>query len=71
MKNNIILQKCLNILRTISESDAFIPKYLDSIEKVLIPLFEYMEFPERIEFDDEILQIITNFMKRTKQLTPV
>jgi len=32
-------------------------------------LFEGLQFPEKLEFDDDILLTITSFMKKKKELT--
>ena len=50
------------MIKVISDLDVFIPKHLTAIETQLLPLFQYLEFPEKIEFDDEILIIITKFL---------
>ena len=70
-KTNIILSKCWNIILVMADTDSFIPKYLNEFEKELIPLFDALAFPEKIEFDDEILNLITTFIKKSKTVTPV
>jgi len=66
LKNNIVIAKCWNIIRAFSGEDSYIPRYLQTIEKELLGLFSLMKNPEKIEFDDEILQVLTNFMKKGK-----
>ena len=36
-----------------------------------MPLFEYLQFPEKIEFDDEIILTITKFIEKSKRISPV
>ena len=64
------MSKCWNIIKVIAGIDVFIPVYLNSIEKELLPLFEYLQFPEKIEFDDEILTVVSIFLKKAKKITP-
>lgn len=44
-KNNIIINRCWNIIRVISENKEFMPVYYNNIEGALKPLFEYMADP--------------------------
>lgn len=45
-KNNLIINKCWNIIRQIIELDSFIPEpYYNELEEELKPLFEYMVDP--------------------------
>ena len=67
----MIMTKCWNIIKTIAGLEEFIPQYLGVIEQQLLPLFEFMEYPEKIEFDDEVLSIITSFIKKSKQISEV
>ena len=43
--------------------DEFIPKYLTAIEQELLPLFEYLQYPDKIEFEDQILKVVETFIK--------
>ena len=65
------MSKCLNIILSITDIDEYIGKYYKIIELQLLPLFEYLEFPEKIEFDDELLKIATNLIKKSKTVSPV
>lgn len=63
-KNNMTINQCWNVIRSICEQDAFFPEYLDSIENSLLPMFNYLVNPENIEFDDDMLQVITSLIKK-------
>jgi len=40
-------------------------KYSQHYEQAYIPIFEYMFDPTKINFEDDILMIIKNFIKKT------
>lgn len=40
-------------------------KYSQQYEQAYIPIFEYMFDPSKINFEDDILMIIKNFIKKT------
>ena len=69
-KSNIIVTGCWNVIRAIIEQDAFYPVLADEMEKELYPLINYIETPEQIEFDDDIMQVITTIVKKREKLTP-
>jgi hypothetical protein len=70
-RNNLIINKCWNIIRYISELDTIMPKYAASIEEQLKPLFEFMVDPTKIEFEDDIVLTIKSIIKKTNQVSPV
>jgi hypothetical protein len=69
-RNNLIINKCWNIIRQIIEIDSFIPTYYDAIENELKPLFEFMVDPSKIEFEDDIILVLKSFIKKTGQVSP-
>ena len=70
-KNNIIINKCWNVIRLIVETRDLVTAFYSQIEASLIPLFEYMADPVSIEFEDDIVLVIKSFIKRTKTVSPV
>jgi len=40
-------------------------KYASEFEKIYIPIFEFMVDPSQINFEDNILQILKNFIRKT------
>ncbi len=68
-KSNIYITGCWNVIRAIVEQDAFHPVLTEEIEKELYPMMNYLEKPEDIEFDDDILQAITTIIKKKGQLS--
>jgi len=40
-------------------------KYANDFERLYIPIFEFMVDPSKISFEDSILLILRNFIKRT------
>lgn len=70
-RNNIIINKCWNVLRMICELDTFMPVYASPIEECLKPLFEFMVDPGKIEFEDDIVLTIKSFIKKCPVISPV
>lgn len=70
-KNNIIINKCWNVLRLICELDSFMPRYAQAIEDAMKPLFEFMIDPTRIEFEDDIVLTLKSFIRKTETISPV
>ncbi|MFS8160536.1 MAG: hypothetical protein ACMG6E_10105, partial [Candidatus Roizmanbacteria bacterium] len=69
-KNNLIINKCWNIIRQVVEFDSFIPEFYNNIEGTLKPLFEYILNPDSIEFEDDIVLVMKTFIKKTKKVSP-
>lgn len=69
-KERMIMSNCWNTIKTICEQKEYI-NYRDQIEKELLPLFNYMEKPNDIDFDDEVIGIMTSFIELSGVITPV
>lgn len=69
-QGNIVFSKCWNILRTIGDRKKY-KEYYKAIEEVLVPLYECMSTPEKISFDDEILLLITSFIRNSGTVTDI
>eukprot|EP01022_Parablepharisma_sp_SALTPOND_P004337 TRINITY_DN120113_c2_g1_i1.p1 TRINITY_DN120113_c2_g1~~TRINITY_DN120113_c2_g1_i1.p1 ORF type:complete len:870 (+),score=95.57 TRINITY_DN120113_c2_g1_i1:4814-7423(+) len=68
-KNNMVLNQCWNVIRSICENNSFYPEYTSSIEHSLLPVFNYLVDPKDIEFDDDLIQIITTLIKKHKAVS--
>lgn len=68
-KNNMIMNQCWNAIRCICENNAFYPEFTSSIEHALLPVFEYLTNPTDIEFDDDLIQIITTLIRKGKSVS--
>lgn len=68
-KNNLVINKCWNVIRQIVELDSFIPEFYDQIENSLKPLFEFITKPDTIEFEDDIVLVLKTFIKKTKRVS--
>lgn len=49
----------------------FIPKYVPHFETALLPLFRTLATPDRIDFSDDLLCILTNFIIESKGVTSI
>lgn len=70
-RNNLIINKCWNVLRMICEMDSFMPQHSAPLEETLKPLFEFMVDPSKVEFEDDIVLTIKSFIKKCGQISPV
>lgn len=70
-KNNLIINKCWNVIRMVSEFDSFMPRYAMMLEEALKPLFEFIIDPARIEFEDDIVLTLKSFIKKTNEVSQV
>ena len=68
-KNNIIINKCWNVIRMVCELDSFMPRYAMQIEDLLKPLYEYMSDPTSIEFEDDIILTLKSCIKKTNNVS--
>lgn len=64
-QSEMFIQKCLNILKQVTQNKALMQKYSSQYEQAYIPIFEYMVDPSKISFEDDILIILKNFIKKT------
>ena len=69
-KNNsdIIINKCFNIIKILLDNKIFVFNNYDFIENSLRPLLIYMDNPEKIKFDEDIINIIYILMKNREKV---
>jgi hypothetical protein len=70
-RNNIVINKCWNVIRQIVEIPTFIPTLYNQIEEQLKPLFQFIIEPTKIEFEDEIVLVLKTFIKKTHVVSNV
>ena len=68
---NIIINKCFNIIRMLMNSKIFVVKNETQIEQCLTPLIQYMENPEKIDFDEDLVNSIYLLIIHTNKITPI
>ena len=69
-KESIIIVKSWNIIRTVTDSKHIVPQYAGLVEDVLAPLFEYINVPEAVEFEDDIVLVWISLIKKCQAVTP-
>lgn len=67
-KYNLIINKSFNIIRCIIDKEIYVAKYIMYLEEILKPVFDYMKNPKRIDFDEDLILILTSFIKYTKTI---
>ena len=86
-KSSIIISKCINIIKSILkennltckeniENDIIIPitdnsLNLFQVEKSLEPLMSYLKNPSKIDFDEELLDILKTLLNNSETVTPL
>ena len=61
----------LNILKQITQNKNLMAKYSQLYEEVYKPIFEFMVDPSKITFEDDILNILKNFIRKTSKVSDV
>eukprot|EP00347_Sterkiella_histriomuscorum_P023425 403334689 len=69
-KAQVRINKCFNTIRFIAEHDYFVLNFLDIIEQSLLPIFQYVENPFGIDFDDDIIFCLCSLMRKSKKVSP-
>lgn len=67
---SIQISNCWNTIRTICEQKLFIA-YRDAIERELMPLFDFMNKPDEIDFDDEVVAIMKSFIQLSGNISQI
>ena len=68
---NIIINKTFNIIRMLMHNERFVIDNIELIEKSLGPLIQYMNDPNKIDFDEDIINIIYLIITHNKKVTPL
>lgn len=69
--NEHFKQKCINLLVHITQNKLLMSKYAADFERLYMPIFEFMVDPTQISFEDNILLMIKNFIKKTGQVSDI
>jgi hypothetical protein len=64
-----LLHLSLNILITLSESKGLMQGARDLFENALAPLVQALEHPETIDFEEDLIIIVTNVMRCCKSVS--
>mmetsp|Transcript_12871 Transcript_12871/g.21770 ORF Transcript_12871/g.21770 Transcript_12871/m.21770 type:complete len:724 (-) Transcript_12871:115-2286(-) len=68
---SLLVQKQINILKAITENKEVISRFSEQLESAYIPVFEFMVDPTKITFEDDVLLIIKNFIRKTQKVSPI
>ena len=64
----LIISKCFSVLHKILKNEKLILNKYNEIEKYLEPLMKYMKTPNKIDFDDDLVDIMIVIIKTLKYL---
>ena len=64
----LIISKCFSVLHKIFKNENLILKKYQEIEKYIEPLMKYMKTPNKIDFDDDLINIIIIIIRTLKYL---
>eukprot|EP00826_Nyctotherus_ovalis_P055575 TRINITY_DN7392_c0_g1_i17.p1 TRINITY_DN7392_c0_g1~~TRINITY_DN7392_c0_g1_i17.p1 ORF type:complete len:832 (+),score=218.67 TRINITY_DN7392_c0_g1_i17:572-3067(+) len=68
-RETTILNQCWNVIESICKFSIRHKEHKDTIEKEVLPLFNYLASPAEIDFDDRLLQVLTLLIKSQKCIT--
>lgn len=66
----MIIAKCWNTLREFVGDETFV-EHSDAIEQEMLPLYELMQDPSGIDFDEDILLFVMTSIKHTRRVSAV
>ena len=69
--STLLVQKMFNILKQITQNKYLMSKYSFQYEEAYKPIFEFMVDPSKITFEDDILNILKNFIRKTGNVSDV
>ena len=64
----LIISKCFSVLHKIFKNEKLILNKYNEIEKYIEPLMKYMKTPNKIDFDDDLINIIIVIIRTLKYL---
>lgn len=67
-ESNIIINKIFNIIRVLSEKESFIKNNINKIEDFISPLISYFENINKIDFDEDLIYVMSNLIKQLKSV---
>ena len=69
INSKIIKNKCFNIIKLLINNRKFVENNYNMIETALKPLVAYMDEPNKIDFDEEIINIIYSIILKMQKIT--
>ena len=60
------IAKCWSVLRYVAEHSHFSDQMVPVIEECSVPLLEFMQNPEEVNFDDDLIFFIDSLLKKAK-----
>lgn len=67
---SVMINKCWNVIKGICSNKNFLQQ-LPAFEQELLSLYDLMQDPSKICFDDEIVQCMDSFIRKQQQVSPV
>ncbi|CAG9315027.1 unnamed protein product [Blepharisma stoltei] len=68
-KDSIIVIKSWNIIRSLINSISVSGADLEELEKLLLPIINYIQYPDQVSFFDDIISIIQLIQKKAKSIS--
>jgi len=66
---SIVVNKSFNILRLICENKNYIINYHKELEEIFKELYEYLKNPKKIEFDEDLVMMLTSIIKHINSVS--
>lgn len=64
----LLINKCFNTVRVMINDKAFVIGNLKTIAEAMNPLFAHMKNVEKIDFDEDLISIMTNIIRHLKSI---
>ena len=68
VKSPVWINKCFNTVRVMINDKAFVIGNLKTIAEAMNPLFAHMKNVEKIDFDEDLISIMTNIIRHLKSI---
>lgn len=66
---SIIINKCFNILRLVCDNKDYILSFHEALESIFKELYDYLKNPKKVEFDEDLVLMLTTCMKHSGKVT--
>jgi hypothetical protein len=67
---SIVLNKSFNIIRHICDNKVYVTTYHKEFEQIFKELYDYLKNPKKIEFDEDLVMMLTTTIKHLNAVSP-
>lgn len=67
--NQLMVNKCWNVISGVYQSPNFIPKLIMDIENAILPLLPFIDGQSNYDFEEDIFMMMSSFIEKSKKVT--